>query len=284
MNSEEYSSNNRSIRKTSGIAKERWKLLAQILQNGEKSYENNIKSSVSIRRFQSFGLFDVKTVSADKDVLWQDYSLSQHSTQFQLSVSELKCKIDADKLQGFNNTGNICIWPAEEIMAYYCLVNKHLFHKKNVIELGGGMTCLAGFTIAATSEASLVQVTDGNEDSVKNLSAMVDRNQQRFHTTEVISSLFRWGPGPLEDCLQEKFDIVLCSDCLFFEEGRKDLVNSMFNLLKPQGVILVFAPSRGGTFDMFKCLAEESFDTEVIENYNPTVWSLHQKIIRPNVE
>ena len=31
---------------------------------------------------------------------------------------------------------------------------------------------------------------------------------------------------------QEKFDLILCADCLFFDDGRRDLVVAIYKLLK----------------------------------------------------
>jgi 16S rRNA G527 N7-methylase RsmG len=57
------------------------------------------------------------------------------------------------------------MWPAEEILTYFCVLHPDLFQKKRVIELGAGYG-LAGLAIAACTEASEVLLTDGNPQVV----------------------------------------------------------------------------------------------------------------------
>lgn len=70
----------------------------------------------------------------------------------------------------------IGVWPSEEVLAYYCLKNNYVFKEKAVLELGGGMTCLASFAVAKTSDAILVACTDGNPASVENVKRIIEHN------------------------------------------------------------------------------------------------------------
>ena len=55
---------------------------------------------------------------------------------------------------GFNNTGNVCIWPSEELLAHVCLTRRDRFRGKTVLELGGGMASLAAFLVALQGRVS----------------------------------------------------------------------------------------------------------------------------------
>ena len=83
----------------------------------------------------------------------------------------------AASLIGFNNTGNVCVWPAEETLAIYCLENKELFQAKKVLELGAGMTGMAGMILAKLTDMTSIRITDGNELSVANLNVIIEENQ-----------------------------------------------------------------------------------------------------------
>ncbi|XP_060607511.1 calmodulin-lysine N-methyltransferase-like [Ruditapes philippinarum] len=196
-----------------------------------------------------------------------------------MSISHLSDHVKPEALTGFNNTGNVCVWPSEEVLTYYCLNQLEIFNGKSVIELGGGMTCLAGVALSIMSDVTYTELTDGNKDSVSNLDKIIAKNRSQFNKSKVTSSVVRWGPGEtINQDMIEVFDYVLCADCFFFEEGREDLVKLIYKLLKQDGEAILFAPKRGKTFDAFVTLADAVFNTEVKENYDDTIWDIHCKM------
>jgi calmodulin-lysine N-methyltransferase len=91
-----------------------------------------------------------------------------------------------------------------------------MFAGKKVVELGGGMTAMAGIIVAQCTSATSLLLTDGNESSVDNLNAIVGINK----LANVSASVLRWNE-PLPSDLEGAFDFVICADCLFFDEFRK---------------------------------------------------------------
>ena len=103
-------------------------------------------------------------------MVWIEFIFFQVCTRLQ--------SLKLQDLTGFNNTGNICVWPSEEVLSGYCLENPHLFKDKNVLELGAGMTGLAGLIVAQTCSPKHVLITDGNENSIENLDIVVNENKR----------------------------------------------------------------------------------------------------------
>ena len=58
----------------------------------------------------------------------------------------------------------------------YCLAHSSSYSGLRVLELGGGMTGLAGLLLAATGQPDRVTLTDGNLASAESLQAVVRRN------------------------------------------------------------------------------------------------------------
>uniref|UniRef100_A0A0D3EAV9 Calmodulin-lysine N-methyltransferase n=1 Tax=Brassica oleracea var. oleracea TaxID=109376 RepID=A0A0D3EAV9_BRAOL len=76
-----------------------------------------------------------------------------------ISMTEISNRHNID------NTGLVCQWPSEEVLAYLCMSQPDCFRGKRVIELGSGYG-LAGLVIAAATEASEVVVSDENPQVV----------------------------------------------------------------------------------------------------------------------
>ncbi|XP_052770228.1 calmodulin-lysine N-methyltransferase-like [Mya arenaria] len=259
-------------------ALQRWNILREVILSGRGGGGDD---SVSVRRFKSYGLLSTNKVTVDADSPdtarnWFIYTCPSQP-DFSMQIRHLSDHVTPEALRGFNNTGNVCVWPSEEVMTYYCLKHPDVFRNKCVIELGGGMTCLTGVSLGLQSAASYIELTDGNEDSVSNLQVIVERNLPKAKA-ELSSKLLRWGSGPLDADLAGKFDIVLCADCLFFKEGRQDLITTIHDLLKPDGEAWLFAPKRGETFDEFVVQARSQFLVTVQQIYDDQIWKLHTQM------
>ena len=113
------------------------------------------------------------------------------------------------------------------------LICPYFFSGKTVVELGAGMTALAGLVVAAECNPAKIILTDGNEKSVENIGVILESNPF-YCEGRATSRVLKWDQTDLSD-MEGTADIVLCSDCLFFDDGRAPLVQCLKRLLKPDG-------------------------------------------------
>lgn len=291
--------NNRSAfvattKSTISIAKRRWKILARALchrnvrNDSESIYVapgncaetemsvNAVDRLSSIRRFTSFDLFQRhRSAHSENAENWFIYWRTNGSSDYSAQIHCVNRTFTPDDLIGFNNTGNICVWPSEEVLAHYALAHLHLFRGKRILELGGGMTCLAGLFVAKYAEAELVQLTDGNRISVANVQkTMAHGDASALDDNRLRCSVLQW--EHVTDANAEKFDVILTADCLFFDSGRQALVMAIWHCLQDNGCAFVMAPKRGSTLNQFVGQAmAQGFCCDVIERYDDVVWAKH---------
>ncbi|KAF4356942.1 hypothetical protein F8388_015918 [Cannabis sativa] len=87
-----------------------------------------------------------------------------------------------------DNTGLVCQWPSEDVLAYFCFSHADLFRSKRVIELGSGYG-LVGLVIAAVTDATEVIISDGNPQVVNYIEHNIDANSKAFGATKVKSMM-----------------------------------------------------------------------------------------------
>ena len=267
----------------SSISKHRWQLL--------RSFIKDRNLNVQHKRSHAFGLFTSCKITDLKEVgfenvddgcqvqngyEWFQYSCG-HFPDHQLAVRQRVRSVTWNDATGFDNTGNICVWPSEEILSYLGIKNSEDFRNKTVCELGAGMTGLASMMLSIASETGEVLITDGNMDGVKNLQKIMKANNRKFGKTEVKIKQLRWNANEDFKDFENYFDYLLCADCLFYEQVHDGLILVMKTLLKTEGMVLIVSPRRGSSVEHFVIKAQKWFDCEILENYDDFVWSKYCK-------
>lgn len=174
-------------RKENANAKNRWKLLARAILSSSNKREILLmrdKPPVSnlSQDFSGFDLVQVEQLRKDDN----DDATETFKITIDVECSEYECTVahDVEKfwtmkdLIGFNSTGRI-FWPSEAALTYYAMSNLQMFADSWVLELGGGMFCLAGMMIAKYAGAFAVHLTDGNEISLNNVRKSVKLNESK---------------------------------------------------------------------------------------------------------
>ncbi|XP_017769425.1 PREDICTED: calmodulin-lysine N-methyltransferase [Nicrophorus vespilloides] len=269
------------------VARRRWAILAKALKSPQGSEPSSPTDEFSVRRISSFMLLttqqlqsvsinssDTFIVNQAKKRTWYAYGMDVDGEMYSVVVGHRIRTFSAEDLMGFNNTGNVCIWPSEETLTYYIGSNLQLFKHKSVLELGGGMSCLAGLVCAKYGNCRSVALTDGNKMSVENVQVSVSANDLPCPVT---CGVLKWGQS---DDRWGRFDVILCADCLFFDEARADLIETLWDLLSRDGFALIMAPKRGSTLEHFIAQSTaKGFRCKQIVNYNNLVWQKHLSLL-----
>lgn len=277
-------------------AKKRWKLLANalLIKNGKQ--RKKATTSTITTKCQTLGLLQFENETYD-EISGKFSCRAFFPNLTDVSSSSLKVNLQLltnstglHDLIGFDNTGNVRLWPSEEILTYFCLKNKTFFQNKLVCELGAGMTGLASMFLAKCGLPKKILVTDGNEKSAENLKFMVEINRCRGGGVDIIESRrLLWGNSSSNELIKFKsyFDVILAADCFFFKNADELLLQTVDHLLKPKGNAIFFAPLRNGTFRRFVDAVRRSKSFTVVkisDDYFPEISSLQEQLLRDNCD
>ncbi|KAK7575811.1 hypothetical protein V9T40_012097 [Parthenolecanium corni] len=260
------------------MVRRRWRLLAQALFAGGSvscARRNNRTYDFLENLSNFFDLFDVhpQPQLAEPTASWYRYELKVDDGCKSVKIRHPTASFTIDQLVGFNNTGNVRVWPSEEVLAYLALKNEPFFAGKSVLEVGGGMSCLAGVLLAQHADCQSVQLTDGHPNAVQNVARIVEANAPNC---AVGCEVLVWSEYRQH---RRTYDVILAADCLFFDDSRADLLLLVEAVLRPTGVVLMVAPRRGQSLQKFvSCARRSGFRCSVRSHYDKAVWLRHNEL------
>jgi len=147
----------------------RWKLLRRFVRRSQNIALDDAQRGASVRRFTTYGLVDSKMLDQAGKHMTVEYTLGGG-----LRVRLRQRKEDSVSLEDFeafnesgvDNTGNVCLWLAEEVLSHWILQRIPTFEGAKVCELGAGVG-LAAFVLSMAGNPSTLLVTDGNQEVVE---------------------------------------------------------------------------------------------------------------------
>ncbi|KAF3529195.1 hypothetical protein DY000_02036460 [Brassica cretica] len=185
----------------------RWRILRQALIHRSDSQTQAEIKRVTRKSTQGFNLIPCQVVdssSEDSREASLCYSIpiaaspKLYLTQRVDNCSDLN-DFEISNRHNIDNTGLVCQWPSEEVLAYFCMSQPDRFRGKRVIELGSGYG-LAGLVIAAATEASQVVISDGNPQVVNYIKRNIESNSMAFsNNTSVKAMELHWNQHELSE-------------------------------------------------------------------------------------
>ena len=256
-------------------ASKRWQLLRKLIVEGSVNAKDGL-GKASVRRLSDDGAWFQKTPLARPSIdetagkmirSWDVFGvpITFRESSGTVNFSDIASSTSSD----VDNTGNVCVWDAEELLAHYLnIVEPPLTRGKRVIELGAGMIGLAGLSTIVSAErapASLL-LTDGNAGCVANLQWILGENTQIFRDKTVMGTellppqLLIWSEEAIN---LPAADVVLLADGLFFERYHCGLLHSVAAIFEAaaqaecdgEGDFIAIQPQRGGSLHRFLALA-----------------------------
>ena len=126
-------------------------------------------------------------------------------------------------------------WLSSIAMVLYMQNHKHIFENKQVLEMGAGVG-LAGMYVKRCCNPANVTFSDSNPD-------ICQENLEK-NGIEARSIKLDWDDDNNINN-EDRYDVVIAADCIY-RNTKNSFVRAVRKLIKPNGILLMFNPVRGG--------------------------------------
>ncbi|KAL4482743.1 hypothetical protein ABPG73_021403 [Tetrahymena malaccensis] len=228
----------------------------------------------------------IPQILLENDII--QYDLGKDNLQ--VFIQKQRVAISLEQIKKYNeakvDSTGVSLWPAEELLAYFCIKNIEQFKSmKRIAEYGAGYSGLAGLALSKLllqnkqdDQNIYIDISDGNEECAillqKNIELNYPTNDFSQPQKFISSRQYIWDENGIELEEKDKYNCIIIADCLFFRNYHHALIKTLQNnMAKSDGYCIVIAPSRGGTLQEFiqKCqgqlnVEQFQFEDETYKN------------------
>ncbi|GMR36310.1 hypothetical protein PMAYCL1PPCAC_06505 [Pristionchus mayeri] len=146
-----------------------------------------------------------------------------------------------------DETGRVRVWPGGEAMGYWIMEGVIRVEGRRVMEIGCGAIALPA-RVALWKGAKEVKANDGSEECVGSVKRSTEGEKMKVEKME-------WGKREVEE--EEKIDVILAADAVFFEKSHEALMDTISSWMGEGGETWIAAPERRGSLLRWKRRVEE---------------------------
>ncbi|GBG34983.1 Calmodulin-lysine N-methyltransferase [Hondaea fermentalgiana] len=156
-----------------------------------------------------------------------------------------------------DTTGLLKLYPSEEVLGAYLLLNAGDFANQRVLELGAGFCGLAGLLLARKiPKGATICLSDGSQACLD----LADRHISLNKLENVVSTKRILWDRKADYVGHETYDTIIIADCLYLNKLHADLLNAIFHLLKGhESRCIIVSPPRYRSLELFVARAAARF-------------------------
>eukprot|EP00080_Pristionchus_pacificus_P001599 PDM61619.1 methyltransferase [Pristionchus pacificus] len=195
----------------------------------------------------TLGLFEMKKKEGSiYEIKRGSFTIESDGTELCKSVEDRvrdhPCTMSSQWDKRRDETGRVRVWPGGEAMGYWIIEGIIDVEGRRIMEIGCGSIALPS-RIALWKGGKDVKANDGSDECVESVKRSTIGEKIEVEKME-------WGKREVKE--DEKMDVILAADAVFFERSHDALMDTIDSWMRKGGETWISAPERRGSLQKWK--------------------------------